>query len=298
MSDKTRKKELQNAKKSIVTETTEAIVKLLPTITDNNEQEIPAMERVRLARRTDRPRASDYISGLFDDFFETHGDRLGADDGALMCGIATFEGVPITVAATVKGTDLDSNLACNFGMVRPQGYRKFQRAARQAEKFGRPIITFIDTPGASPTAQAEEGGQGEAIARCLYELSALKTPIIAVFTGEGGSGGALALGLADRVIMLENAVYSVLSPEGFASILWKDASRATEAAEVMKLTARDLKRAGVADVIVREPRGGAGANHAIVMRALRSILHRTLGELRDVETAEMLEKRYEKFRKF
>ena len=257
-----------------------------------------AMERVKLARRADRPRVGAYISELFDDFFELHGDRLETDDAAILCGLATFEGLPVTVAGNVKGTDLNENIAVNFGMASPNGYRKFQRIARQAEKFGRPIITFIDTPGASPTAEAEERGQGEAIARCLFELSNLRVPIIAVVTGEGGSGGALALGLADRVIMLENAVYSVLSPEGFASILWKDATRSAEAAEVMKLTAEDLRRAGMADIIVREPRGGAGANKPAMMRSLRSVLRRTFRELCLLDVDVLVAQRYEKYRKF
>ena len=257
-----------------------------------------AMNRVKLARRADRPRVGAYITDLFDDFFELHGDRLAADDAALICGIATFEGLPVTVAGNVKGTDMNENIAVNFGMASPNGYRKFQRVVRQAEKFGRPVITFIDTPGASPTAEAEERGQGEAIARCLFELSDLRVPIIAVVTGEGGSGGALALGLADRVLMLENAVYSVLSPEGFASILWKDASRSAEAAEVMKLTSEDLLRAGMADVIVREPRGGAGANRAMMMRSLRTVLRQTLRELCAVNTDALVAQRYKKYRRF
>ena len=257
-----------------------------------------ATERVALARAPDRPRIRDYISALFTDFFETRGDRLSANDGAMLCGIALFEGIPVTVAGTVKGTDLDSNLAANFGMASPNGYRKFQRAIAQAEKFGRPVITFIDTPGASPSAEDEEHGQGEAIARCLYDLSALKTPVIAVFTGEGGSGGALALGLADTVIMLENAIYSVLSPEGFASILWKDASRSGEASEVMKLTAQDLKSFGMADVIVREPRGGAGKNHLAVMRSLRPVLRSSLSELCNMDSDALVTRRYERFRNF
>jgi acetyl-CoA carboxylase carboxyl transferase subunit alpha len=259
---------------------------------------ISAHERVKLARRPDRPRVGAYIAELFDDFFELHGDRLYGDDAALMCGIARFDGKPVTVAGTVKGSDLPSNIAHNFGMANPEGYRKFQRAARQAEKFHRPVITFIDTPGANPSAQAEERGQGEAIARCLYELSGLKTPIVAVVTGEGGSGGALALGLADRVIMLENAVYSVLSPEGFASILWKDASRSEEAAAVMRLTSDDLLGFGMIDTVIHEPRGGFGASHAGLMRTLRMLLRRDLGELSALDTDALLTRRYNKYRKF
>ncbi|MDR2420521.1 MAG: acetyl-CoA carboxylase carboxyl transferase subunit alpha [Oscillospiraceae bacterium] len=262
-----------------------------------NANESTPFERVLLARRRDRPRARDYISELFTDFFETRGDRLYGDDGAVLCGVALFDGLPVTVAGNVKGVDLESNLASNFGMASPEGYRKFLRAARQAEKFGRPVVTFIDTPGAYPGSGAEERGQGEAIARCLFELSALKTPVAAVLTGEGGSGGALALGLADAVIMFENAVYSVLSPEGFASILWKDASRAAEAAAVMKLTASDLLGFGMADAIVREPPGGT-ANKAAMARALRPVLRRSLEELRAIDAGELARRRRERYRKF
>ncbi|MDR2615271.1 MAG: acetyl-CoA carboxylase carboxyl transferase subunit alpha [Oscillospiraceae bacterium] len=258
---------------------------------------ITPFERVQLARSPDRPRLRDYIAELFTDFFETRGDRLYGDDGAILCGVALFDGRPVTVAGTVKGVDLKSNIAANFGMASPEGYRKFLRAARQAEKFRRPVVTFIDTPGASPSAEAEERGQGEAIARCLYELSALKTPVVAVFTGEGGSGGALALGLADTVIMFENAVYSVLSPEGFASILWKDAARAAEAAAVMRLTSSDLSGFGMADVVVREPRGGS-TNKAAMARALRPALRRALEALRDTDPAELVTRRRARYRKF
>jgi acetyl-CoA carboxylase carboxyl transferase subunit alpha len=254
-------------------------------------------ERVLLARSPSRPRVRDYISELFTDFFELRGDRLSGDDGAMLCGAALFEDSPVTVAGNVKGTNLESNIAAGFGMSLPAGYRKFQRAARQAEKFRRPVITFIDTPGASPVAQAEERGQGEAIARCLFELSALKTPIIAVITGEGGSGGALALGLADTVIMLENAVYSVLSPEGFASILWKDASRASEAASVMRLTAEDLRGFGMADVIIPEPRGGF-TDKAEAACALRPVLRRALAELVCFDTSELLRRRTARYRAY
>lgn len=257
-----------------------------------------ASEHVALARDAGRPRIHDFISSLFTNFFETHGDRLGGDDRAMICGIALFEGIPVTVAGTAKGTDITSNIEANFGMAGPHGYRKFQRAVSQAEKFGRPVITFIDTPGASPKAEDEERGQGEAIARCLFLLSALKTPVIAVFTGEGGSGGALALGLADAVVMLKNSVYSVLSPEGFASILWKDASRSAEAAEVMRLTAGDLKDFGIADEIIREPRGGASKSHASVMRSLRPVLRRILGELQALDMETLLAQRFSRYRSF
>ena len=214
-----------------------------------------AAERVALARHPQRPNITDYINGLFTDFFEQRGDRACREDAAILGGIALFHGRPVTVIGTRKGKDLEENLNCNFGMPGPEGYRKALRLMKQAEKFHRPIFTFIDTSGAYPGLEAEERGQGEAIARNLFEMSRLTVPVIAVVTGEGNSGGALALAVADRVLMLENAVYAILSPEGFASILWKDAHRAGEAAELMRLTAPELKKLGVIDGIVREPEG-------------------------------------------
>ena len=204
-----------------------------------------AAERVALARHPQRPNITDYIDGLFTDFFEQRGDRACREDPAILGGIALFHGRPVTVIGTRKGKTLEENLRCNFGMPGPEGYRKALRLMKQAEKFRRPIFTFIDTAGAYPGLEAEEHGQGEAIARNLFEMSRLTVPVIAVVTGEGNSGGALALAVADRVLMLENAVYAILSPEGFASILWKDAQRSGEAAELMKLTAPELKKLGV-----------------------------------------------------
>ena len=204
-----------------------------------------AAERVALARHPQRPNITDYIDGLFTDFFEQCGDRACREDPAILGGIALFHGRPVTVIGTRKGKTLEENLRCNFGMPGPEGYRKALRLMKQAEKFRRPIFTFIDTAGAYPGLEAEEHGQGEAIARNLFEMSRLTVPVIAVVTGEGNSGGALALAVADRVLMLENAVYAILSPEGFASILWKDAQRSGEAAELMKLTAPELKKLGV-----------------------------------------------------
>ena len=220
-----------------------------------------AAERVALARHPQRPNITDYIDGLFTDFFEQRGDRACREDAAILGGIALFHGRPVTVIGTRKGKDLEENLNCNFGMPGPEGYRKALRLMKQAEKFHRPIFTFIDTSGAYPGLEAEERGQGEAIARNLFEMSRLTVPVIAVVTGEGNSGGALALAVANRVLMLENAVYAILSPEGFASILWKDAHRAGEAAELMRLTAPELKKLGIIDGIIREPEGGAQTNH-------------------------------------
>lgn len=220
-------------------------------------QPLTPAERVALARNPARPGIDDYIDALFTDFFEQKGDRLFREDSSICGGIALYHGRPVTVLGHRKGKTLEENLRCNFGMPNPEGYRKALRIMRAAEKFGRPVITFIDTPGAYPGITAEENGQGAAIADCLAAMSALTVPVISVVTGEGGSGGALALAVANSVLMLENAVYSVLSPEGFATILWKDASRSKEAAEVMKLTATDLKELGVIDNIITEPHGGA-----------------------------------------
>jgi len=255
-------------------------------------------EHVAIARNPERPHAQFFISQLFENFFELHGDRLFRDDRALIGGPALFEGMPVTVAAHIKGSNLNENIACNFGMPHPEGYRKFQRLAKQAEKFGRPLITFIDTPGAYPGMEAEERGQGEAIARCLFELSGLKVPVIAIVTGEGGSGGALALGVADRIVMFEYAIYSVISPEGFASILWKDGKRSAEASKVMKITAQDLHRFNMVDAVIKEPVGGAHKDPGACIEALRAALRDALAELCGLDSQTLLAARLEKYRKF
>lgn len=233
-------------------------------------------EKVALARHAGRPGTLDYIEALFTDFFEQKGDRLAGEDAGILGGIALFHGKPVTVIGHRKGRNLEENKRCNFGMPNPEGYRKAQRLMRQAEKFGRPIITFIDTPGAYPGLEAEAHGQGEAIARSLAVMSQLEVPLVAVITGEGGSGGALALAMGNTVLMLENAVYSVLSPEGFASILWKDSSRSGEACDVMKLTAADLAELGVIDGIIPEPEGGAHTDCEAVFRAVDEALQKAL----------------------
>ena len=220
-----------------------------------------AWERVTLARKAERPKALDYINNIFTNFIELHGDRNFVDDKSIVGGIAELNGMPVTVIGEQKGKNAKENIERNFGMPNPEGYRKALRLMKQAEKFNRPIITFIDTPGAYPGMGAEERGQGEAIARNLFEMSKLKVPTISIVIGEGSSGGALALGVTDVIIMLENAVYSILSPEGFASILYKDASKSQEAAEKMKITSTELKRLGVIDSIVKEPEGGAQEDH-------------------------------------
>ena len=253
-------------------------------------------EKVKLARHPDRPGTADFIEALFTDFFEQRGDRLCGEDASILGGIARFHGRPVTVVGHRKGKNLEENLRCNFGMPSPEGYRKAQRLMRQAEKFGRPIITFVDTPGAYPGKEAEERGQGEAVAQCLALMSALEVPIIAVITGEGNSGGALALAVANRVLMLEHAVYSVLSPEGFASILWKDAGRAGEACGVMKLTAQDLRRGGIVQGVLREPEGGAHTDWEAAFRTLDAALKRELAALDKLKGKALARQRYDMFR--
>lgn len=255
-----------------------------------------AAERVALARHPQRPNITDYINGLFTDFFEQRGDRACREDAAILGGIALFHERPVTVIGTRKGKTLEENLRCNFGMPGPEGYRKALRLMKQAEKFHRPIFTFIDTSGAYPGLEAEEHGQGEAIARNLFEMSRLTVPVIAVVTGEGNSGGALALAVANRVLMLENAVYAILSPEGFASILWKDAHRAGEAAELMRLTAPELKQLGIIDEIIREPEGGAQTNHGEMLRSMDRVLLRELTPLLKESGTALAEQRCRKFR--
>ena len=255
-----------------------------------------AAERVALARHPQRPNITDYIDGLFTDFFEQRGDRACREDPAILGGVALFHGRPVTVIGTRKGKTLEENLRCNFGMPGPEGYRKALRLMKQAEKFRRPIFTFIDTAGAYPGLEAEEHGQGEAIARNLFEMSRLTVPVIAVITGEGNSGGALALAVADRVLMLENAVYAILSPEGFASILWKDAQRSGEAAELMRLTAPELKKLGIIDGIIREPEGGAQTNHGEMLRSMDRVLLRELTPLLKESGTALAEQRCRKFR--
>ena len=253
-------------------------------------------DEVYLARHPLRPNARCYIDTLFDDFMEMHGDRYYGDDQSIIGGVGIFKGTPVTIIGHLKGKTLEDNIKNNFGMPHPEGYRKALRLAKQAEKFGRPIITLIDTPGAYPGIGAEERGQAEAIATCLRDFMELKVPIIAIVIGEGGSGGALALSVADRIIMLEHSIYSVLSPEGFASILWKDSSRAKEAAKLMKLTAQDLHQLKVVDILIEEPIGGIHTQIGFVMTQLRETLHEELQRLKEKEDNTLLQQRYEKFR--
>lgn len=260
-------------------------------------RDLTAAQRVALARHQDRPGTAEFVHNLFTDFFEQRGDRLCGEDGSILGGIALFHGRPVTVLGHRKGRTLEEHVQCRFGMPNPEGYRKVQRLLRQAEKFQRPVITFVDTPGAYPGLEAEARGQGEAIARTLAVLSALTVPVISVVTGEGGSGGALALAVGNRVLMLENAVYSVLSPEGFASILWKDASRSSEACEVMKLTAPDLLELGVIDAIIPEPEGGAHLDPQALYRELDAALVRELEGMAKFSPSALAAGRYKKFRR-
>lgn len=244
---------------------------------------------VQLARSQDRLTTRDYAKKVFDDFIEFHGDRNFRDDGAIIGGIASLAGRPVTIVGIQKGKSLQDNLDRNFGQPHPEGYRKALRLMKQAEKFGRPVITFINTAGAYPGSGAEERGQGEAIARNLFEMSDLKVPIIAIINGEAGSGGALALAVADRVWMLENTMYSILSPEGFATILWKDSSRAPEAAELLKITSKDLLANGVIDKIIPEED---------TIALLKAALIAELELLTNMMTEDLVEARYQRFRKY
>lgn len=257
---------------------------------------LTAAQRVVLARHIARPGTADFIAALFTDFFEQKGDRQNREDPSILGGIALYKGHPVTVIGHRKGKTLEENVAYNFGMPGPEGYRKAQRLMDQAEKFKRPVITFVDTPGAYPGLEAEARGQGEAIASTIARMSCLTVPVVTVVIGEGGSGGALALAVADRVLMLENAVYAILSPEGFASILWKDAQRSGEAAELMKLTAPELKKLGVIDGIVREPEGGAQTDPSRTLWNLDRALTACLEPLLKESAVSLTERRYQKFR--
>ena len=259
---------------------------------------LTAWDRVQISRKIDRPSGSDYIEALFTDFMEFHGDRNYGDDKAIIGGIAKFHGKPVTVIVQEKGTNTKENIAHNFGMPMPEGYRKALRLMKQAEKFRRPVICFVDTPGAFCGIEAEERGQGEAIARNLWELAGLKTPVLSIVTGEGGSGGALVLAAGDQVWMLENSIYSILSPEGFASILWKDSTKAKEAAAVMKLTASDLYEKGIIEQVIPEPENLTPESMWQVAERLNDKICTFLQKYTSLSEEELLETRYARFRKF
>jgi acetyl-CoA carboxylase carboxyl transferase subunit alpha len=255
-----------------------------------------AFERVQLARHPDRPYTLDFVERMFEDFNEIHGDRRFADDPAVVCGFARFHGMPTLIVGHQKGRDTKQRQYRNFGMPKPEGYRKALRAMKLADKFDRPIFCFIDTPGAYPGIDAEERGQAEAIAYNLREMTKLTVPIIVTVIGEGGSGGALAIGVGDQILMLENAIYSVISPEGCAAILWKDSSQAARAAEELRLTAPDLKKEGIVDEVVDEPKGGAQTSHDEAARLLDITLCERLAESSTLSTEERLSRRYQKLR--
>lgn len=282
----------QNFKGSVTQSPIQAVEKERQSV-----QEKDAWERVTISRKNDRPVGQDYIRTLFSDFLEFHGDRCYGDDPAIIGGIARFAGIPVTVIAQAKGKSTKENVAHHFGMPSPEGYRKALRLMKQAEKFKRPILLFVDTPGAFCGIEAEERGQGEAIARNLFEMSSMKVPVLSVVIGEGGSGGALALAVADEVWMLENAIYSVLSPEGFASILWKDSKRASEAAEVMKLTAADLKKLGVIEAVIAEPEVYTEETMQSVVFVLQKKITEFLDTHCNFSPEELAVQRYERFRK-
>ena len=269
-------------------------MKLVKSEQDNGQT---AIERVQMARHDRRPYAKDFIDRIFTDFYEIHGDRKFRDDPAIVCGAAKFQGRPVVVIAHQKGRDVRERQARNFGMPKPDGYRKALRVMKMAEKFGRPVFTLIDTPGAYPGIDPEERGQAEAIAVNLREMSRLKVPIIVTITGEGGSGGALAIGVGDVTNILENGIYSVISPEGCAAILWKDAALAPQAASSLKLTALELKTLGIVDRIVPEPEGGAHEDWDTAAAHLAEALKESLAEADSMTDTDRIARRYERFRK-
>lgn len=263
----------------------------------DGKSELTAWERVEISRSKERPTTLSYVQQIFDEFLELHGDRAFRDDGAVIGGIAMFSGQPVTVIGQQKGKNVKENIYRNFGMASPEGYRKALRLMKQAEKFGRPVVTFVDTPGAACGIEAEERGQGEAIARNLLEMSGIQTPMVSILIGEGGSGGALGLAVTDEVWMMENATYSILSPEGFASILWKDGKRAKEASEVMKITAKDLKKLQIIEKVIREPEPANEENLPEIAEEIREDLDGFLRKSSQKTREEIVEERYERFRR-
>jgi len=258
---------------------------------------LSAWQRTQVARHLQRPSTLDYIGRLCDSFIELHGDRAFADDHAIVGGLARFNGRPVVVIGHQKGKTLKERMYRNFGMPNPEGYRKALRLMRLAEKFGKPVLTFIDTPGAYPGIGAEERGQAEAIGRNLLVMGSLRVPIVTVVIGEGGSGGALAIGVADRLLMLQHAVYSVISPEGCAAILWNDQSKATDAAEALNMTADDLQKLGITDQVIPEPLGGAHRDPMLSCDTVKKAIESHLSELLELSTEDLLKRRYEKYRR-
>lgn len=261
-----------------------------------NKKEISAWEKVEIARNPKRKTSLEYIEKIFDEFIELHGDRNFKDDKAIICGLAKIDNIPFTIIAEQKGRTTKENIERNFGMPNPESYRKAIRFMKQAEKFKRPVITFIDTKGAYPGIEAEERGQGEAIAKSMFEMARLKVPVISIVIGEGSSGGALAIGVANKVFMLENAIYSILSPEGYSSILWKDPSRYKEAAEKMKLTAKDLYELNVIDKIIPEKNEISEENFSKTSEILKKEIIKEIKKTNKMTSEQILEERYKKFR--
>ncbi|WP_022849695.1 acetyl-CoA carboxylase carboxyltransferase subunit alpha [Limisalsivibrio acetivorans] len=274
----------------------ESLERKLDKMKANVYQRLTPAQKLLVARHPERPYTLDYINLMCDDFLELHGDRLYRDDPAIVCGMAKFEDEPVMVIGHQKGRNTKENIHRNFGMANPDGYRKAQRMFDLAERFNRPVITFVDTPGAYPGIEAEERGQAEAIARSLMVMAGLTVPMITVIAGEGGSGGALAIAMGNRVLMLEHSTYAVISPEGCASILWKDAAYSGKAAEALKLTAADLKELKIIDEIIEEPLGGAHRNHHETAYRVKSAIAKDLKELKALSPEQLFEQRYEKFR--
>lgn len=291
--------ELKNFTSTTDIDLSDEIAKLelrLKKLEDDIYNSMTPWDRVQMARHPNRPTTLDYISHLFEDFFELHGDRAYGDDAAIVAGVAKYHGIPVTVIGHQRGRDTKENIKRTFGMPHPEGYRKALRLMKQAEKFKRPIICLIDTKGAYPGKAAEERGQSEAIARNIFEMAGLRVPIICIVIGEGGSGGALALGVGDRLFMLENSTYSVISPEGAAALLWKDASLAKRAAETMKITALDLRSLGIIDKIIPEVRGGAHRDAASQALLIDDVLKPALHSLQIIDSDVLIEQRYEKYK--
>ena len=288
------RKEIKEGKKEKISELVQARAQFRK-LTKQKMQNLTAWERVQLARHPKRPHTSDYIQNIFTDFIELHGDRRFGDDKAIIAGFAFFEGIPVAVIGHEKGKDTKEKIERNFGMPHPEGYRKAIRIMKLAEKLNRPVITFIDTPGAYPGIGAEERGQSQAIAESIMTMGGLKVPVICTVIGEGGSGGALALGVGDKILMLENAIYSVISPEGCAAILFKSQEKAPEAAESLKITAKDLKELGIIDCIVPEPLGGAHLQPKKMFRLLKRAIRNNLKKIINTDPEELVEKRQAKF---
>lgn len=292
--------QLEKARKKGSSEVGGEILKLKYQLIEKTKEifsNLTAWQIVQIARHPERPHTQDYINKIFDDFFELHGDRISGDDTSIIAGIGKFKGITVTIVGHQKGRDTKENIERKFGMAHPEGYRKARRVMKLAEKLHLPVITFIDTPGAQPDIEAEEKGQALTIAENLLEMSLLKTPIICIIIGEGGSGGALAIGVGDRILMQEFAIYSVISPEGCASILWKNQNAVEDAAKSLKLTAKEIYQLGIIDEIISEPIGGAHSNWDETFKNMEGAIDKNLRELKTIDIEDLVELRYQKYRK-